>query len=1021
MLYLLKSKSARILGAAALAVALYAAAGFLLAPRLIRSALLETIPKSLSVVPTVGDIRINPFRLQAEVKDFALAGRGGEKLLGFERLFVEFELSSLWQRAFTFGRIELAAPYVKATVARDGTLNLLQLRPRSKPLEHAAKSEMLPAVLLRSFKVTQGSVSYEDHSRPSEFAARLQPINFELKDFTTGIAGGLFTLTAASNLGERLEWHGHVSVQPIESDGELHINGWRAHRIWEYLEDRLNFVISSGTGDLEATYKFSLKDAVGLQVDVSKATISDLAIRPRDSDTDWISVPSLMLTRASADLSTRQASADSLSMTGLKLLTWVEPGGLFNLLKLAAAPPAPANAASGAAGESSPAPAPAPAQAQGETRTPAPAAASSPWQFDLRQFEIHDASISAEDRSIAPAAKVVLAPMSLQISGISLDLTKPVHVVLDTRINESGSLTMNGDATPQPVAASMTLKLAGVDLTAAQPYISRYTSITLRSGRLGAEAQLRYGSTAKQMPALQFAGNLHVDNLRTVDNVLHDDFINWERLDVLGLKYQQNPDQLDIAQVVAQKPYARVIIESDASLNVKRALAGPGLKSAPAPSAPAPASPAPSTLAPPAKPVAARATAVSSAPGSNPMPMSVKKILVHGGQANFTDRSVTPNFSAGIQGLEGSVLGLSSKPNSRATVDLHGEVDAFSPVSVSGEVNVLSAALYTDLAMNFRNIELSIFNPYSGKFAGYNITKGKLTTELHYKVDGRKLDAQHHIVIDQLEFGDKTASKDAVSLPVKLAVALLRDRNGVIDLDLPVAGSLDDPKFRLAPIIWKVLVNILEKAVTAPFALLGALFGGGPDIQFIDFQPGVGALDAAAAEKVKTVAKALNARPQLKIEIPIAVAPDIDRPALLAAQFNAQVSEVQMARLSRKKPSAGAAAPAFEQLDPAAQLELLTQLYKRDAGAEPKYPESVAALKQKSDVVSAKIEFLTSGIREHLTIGDAELRALGEQRAMALQQALLTGTQVEPERVFLVANDKAIAKDGVVRLELSLK
>ena len=220
------------------------------------------------------------------------------------------------------------------------------------------------------------------------------------------------------------------------------------------------------------------------------------------------------------------------------------------------------------------------------------------------------------------------------------------------------------------------------------------------------------------------------------------------------------------------------------------------------------------------------------------MPMAIKKVLIKDGLANFTDLSVSPHFSAGIQKLEGSVLGLSSKPGSRASVDLHGDVDAFSPVSIKGEVNLLSAALYTDLAMDFRNMELSIFNPYSGKFAGYNITKGKLTTELHYKVDGRKLDAQHHVVIDQLEFGDKTASKDAVSLPIKLAVALLKDRNGVIDLSLPVTGSLDDPKFRLGPIIWKVFVNILEKAVTAPFALLGSLFGGGPDLQFIDFQPG---------------------------------------------------------------------------------------------------------------------------------------------------------------------------------------
>jgi len=879
-------------------------------------------------------------------------------------------------------------------------------------------------------------MSYEDHSRQSEFAARLQPINFELRDFTTGVAGGLFTLTGASELGERLEWHGHVSVQPIESDGELHINGWRARRIWEYLADRLNFVINSGSGDLEATYKFSLKDAVGLRVDVSKATITDLAIRPRDSDADWISVPGLMLTGASVDLSKRQASVDSLSLTGVKMLTWLEPDGSFNLLKLAAAPTAPATAAPGAA--SGPTPPPAAAT------PPPPAAASSPWQFELRQFELHDASISAEDRSTHPVAKLVLAPFSLQVSGVSLDLAKPVHVALDTRINETGSLAVNGDVTPQPVAASLSLKLSDVDLTAIQPYVAQHTAMTLLSGRLGGDAQLHYGA-AKQTPALQFAGNIHVEKLHTVDDALHDDFINWDRLDVLGLNYQQAPDRLDIAEIVAHKPYARVIIESDSSLNVTRVLAGSA--AAQPPSAATPSAATPSAATPPAAvrtattkpvatppasksapvvsqraPTAARgATAASVQTPTQPMPMAIKKIVVQAGQTNFTDLSVTPNFSAGIQNLEGSVLGLSSKPNSRAKVNLQGSVGEFSPVSITGEVNVLSAALYTDLAMNFRNMDLSIFNPYSGRFAGYNIKEGKLTTELHYKVDGRKLDAQHHIIIDRLEFGEKTASKDAVSLPIKLAVALLKDRNGVIDLNLPVTGSLDDPKFRLAPIIWKVIVNILEKAVTAPFALLGRLFGGGPDIQFIDFQPGASALDAAAADKIKSIANALKERPQLKIEVPIAAVPDIDRPALVAAQFSAQLSQAQTLKGSRKKAAAGAVPPAFEQLDPTAKLELLTQLYTQDVGGEPKYPEAVTALKQKPDAVSAKIEFLSSAIREHLTVGDAELKALGEQRAMALQQALLTGTQVEPERVFLVANDKATAKDGVVRLELSLK
>jgi hypothetical protein len=341
-------------------------------------------------------------------------------------------------------------------------------------------------------------------------------------------------------------------------------------------------------------------------------------------------------------------------------------------------------------------------------------------------------------------------------------------------------------------------------------------------------------------------------------------------------------------------------------------------------------------------------------------------------------------------------------------------------VSINGEVNVLSAALYSDLTMSFRNIELSIFNPYSGKWAGYDIAKGKLTTDMHYKVVDRKLDAEHHILIDQLEFGEKTASKDAVSLPVKLAVALLKDRNGVIDLPLPVTGSLDDPKFRLSGIIWKVLVNILEKAVTAPFALLGSLFGSGPELQFIDFQPGADDLSAAESDKVKALAKALEERPQLKLEVPIAAVPDLDKPALVAAALRSQIAELQ-AQGRKGRTGAAPPAPSFEELEPAAKLDVLARLYARDFGGEPKYPDSVAAIKQKPELTAAKIDYLTAALHEHIAVGEDQLTSLGQQRALSLQRALLTGTGIDPARVFLVVSDKAQEKDGVVRVELSLR
>jgi hypothetical protein len=1030
VLRLFRTTSARIVLGVAVVVGLYALAGFVIAPKLLRSKLLEEIPKTLNVTPTVGEIHINPFLFKLDLKNFALATPDGRKLLGFDRLFVDFDLSSLWHRAYTFNRIELDAPVLNASVAPDGVINLMALKPKPSPPavggKPPTKNEPLPAVRIASFKVTSGSLSYEDRSRPTAFAARLEPITFELKDFTTGVAGGLFTFTGASKLGERIEWHGHLSVQPVASDGELHIEALQAHTLWAYLEDQLNFVVTSGAIDVQSSYKFSLTDQVNLALNVAKATVSNLAVRPKDSDTDWVSLPGLDMSGAAIDLAQHTGTIDSLSLTGLKVLAWLEPDGAINLLKLAV-PAARPGAAPAAAG-SPRAAAPGVASGAVVTTTPSAAATGTPWKIDLHEFALREASISAEDRTIQPAAKVLLAPLSLTVQGASLDLAKPVKVTLDTKINETGSLALDGELTPRPLAATVKVKLAGIDLTAAQPYIAQRTSMVLRSGKLGGAVQIGYGAAK---PAIKLSGDLYVEKLHTVDAALHEDLINWERLDVKGLDVQQGPDRLEIAEIAARKPYARVIIESDTSLNVTRVLQAPGSARPPTPasaagSAPAAVAAAPVAVKPTrrgAKTVTVKTVALKPPAAVGPaLPMTIKKIRLDAGRLDFADLSIQPHFSAGILDLQGTILGLSSNPSSRAKVDLRGEVDQFSPVSINGEVNVLSAALYTDLTMSFKNIELSIFNPYSGRFAGYNIAKGKLTTDMHYKVVDRKLDAQHHIVIDQLEFGEKTASKDAVSLPVKLAVALLKDRNGVIDLPLPITGSLDDPKFRLAPIIWKVLLNILEKAVTAPFALLGSLFGSGPELQFVDFQPGSNDLSAAQSDKVKALVKALEQRPQLKLELPIAAVPNLDGPALVAAAFQSQIAEVQAEpQKGGKKGAAAPAPPSFDQLDPATKLDVLTRLYARDFGGEPKYPDSVTAIKQKPELTAAKIDFLTTALHDHITVGQDQLTALGQQRALALQRALLTDTGIDPARIFLVANDKAKEKDGAVRVELSLR
>jgi hypothetical protein len=385
--------------------------------------------------------------------------------------------------------------------------------------------------------------------------------------------------------------------------------------------------------------------------------------------------------------------------------------------------------------------------------------------------------------------------------------------------------------------------------------------------------------------------------------------------------------------------------------------------------------------------------------------MRIKSISVTGGSALFADNSIKPSFAAGILDLEGTITGLSSQPDSRAKVQLKGKVDRYAPVDIAGEVNLLSAAKYSDVALNFRNMELTTFNPYSGKFAGYNISKGKLSTELRYRVEDRKLDAQHHIVVDNLEFGDKTDSKDAAPIPIKLAVALLKDRNGVIDLELPVSGSLDDPKFRLAPIIWKALLGLLTKIATAPFALLGSLFGGGDQLSYVDFQPGSAEIHAAEIEQLNKLAHALSERPQLRLDVPVTLLAEEDSKAIAAANLYTSVP------------------PLADGADEAAQKKRLAQLealYKTANKVAPAYPAETQT--DKSVDWNARISWIEARLLEGMQPDQPTLDALARQRAQAVQSTVLANTAVAPERLFITTERTAsLARDGRVRMELKLE
>jgi hypothetical protein len=1040
---ILKSKPLLAAAIIAVLVGLYALLGFKVAPGIVRSQAIKFVHETYGRELRIGEVRIDPFKLQLEVKDVAFPDADRSPMLGFKRLFLDLELASLWQRAFVFKDVILEAPDAHAVIRPNGPMNLADLAPKATTPASAAEKSELPSLWLQSFVVTDGTVEFVDRARARPFARRFAPVAFTLKDFRTTPEGGGFKLSARSEAGEGFDWNGRFQLAPtVASQGDLAIHGLKAAGVAEYLGDALPFGLSSGLIDVAGTYSVSLGKVLDVKLKLPKIELTGLSLRARGVDTDWVQVPSIVLSDTAVALPEQTADLAGVAITGMKAQAWMSPDGSINLVSLfapgeaAAAAPASADVATESRSPATVAP---PAS---ETATP-PARSTRPWQVKIASVDLTDAAVDFEDRLKEPAKQFAVAPLNVHLRNASLDLGQPLPISIDAVINGHAPFKAEGTVTPDPLSADLAISLADARMTILQPYVLPLADLTITDGRLAVEGKVRLDPPDAPGPDLSFAGNVTIDGFKSVDNALQQDLVNFRQLLLRKVEYDMAPDAASIDQVLVRQPYARVIISPERIINIAAVLDPQGTAAALEARRAEAAAEAKLTPAEKrrrdkeraeAEKQAAEATKTRGAAGpptlaplpAEEMPIRIREVRIEDGTMNFTDLYVKPNFSAKIYQLAGTVKALSSNPASHASVSLAGKVDEFSPVTIAGELQPFAFERYTDIGLKFENISLPIFNPYSGEIAGYAIAKGKLTTDLHYLIRDRELEAQHKIRIDQLEWGEPTATRGEATLPVKFATALLKDRHGVINLDVPVTGTIDDPAFRIGPIVWQIIKNIIVKAVTAPFALLGSLFGGAEEAQFVDFAPGSATLDAATVQRLGALSKALVEKPEIKLDVPIGVLPAIDGPALVDRAYEQQLADAMSAQL-RKGKKDGALLPPFDSLEPKQKIEVLTALIEKQTGVEPRLPEpppppegtsrdEARALRQ-----AAAVEYLQKEARAHVTVPDSDLGSLGEARAAAVQHALLDGGELEPTRVFLTKSGKVTPKDGKVRFQLGLQ
>ncbi|MUV14049.1 DUF748 domain-containing protein [Noviluteimonas gilva] len=965
-----------------LALGAYAALGFWGVPWLVRSQATAYVHDTLHRELKLGEITFNPFNFKLTLRD-AMIVEQGKPLVGMRYLLADYQAASLFKRMHILREVTLDRPYARAILRADGSLNLADLLPKTDP------NEPLPNALIEDLTIAGGRVDFTDARTKRAPTKAFAPIAFDLQNFRTTAEGGRAQLQARSDDGEAITWKGQVSLAPVSSRGAFTLRGLQSKTIADFVGDLLPFQLTKGRVDLGGDYTFALPKQGGMQLDarLPKIEARELRLRAQGVDSDWVVVPSATVTDTRLSLARREVSIGALQTNGVEVEAWMEPNGDISLGRLFT----------------------------GQVIEAAKATPGEEWRVHVGQARIDNAKIALEDRTVKPAARFALTSVNATAGDLSFDMAHALPITVTATVNGKAPLKLDGEVIPDPFSADLNVEVSDLPMRDVLAYLPDYPSLDLRSGDVGAKGRVVLRPAEAPGPELEYDGDASIADFDLVDKANKQPFLSWGRVDVGGIDYAAAPDHIAIRSIKVQRPVARVIIERDGTLNLANTLGA-------------------------ATPTTPQARATPAKNASTLPPLKVGEVRLAAGTMQFADFSVQPNFQAKIEALQGRISNISTAPRTASQIDLSGHViNRYSPVTIKGSANLLAYDERTHLAMQFRNIELPIFNPYSGKWAGYAIAKGKLTTELDYRIDNRRLVADHHVVIDQLKWGQATDSKEKVSLPVRLATSLLKDSNGTIKLDIPVTGTLDDPKFRLWPIIWQIVKNIVVKIVSAPFKLLAGLFQGAEDAQYVDFAPGSPALPDKAKGALPKLADSLAERPELRLDIPAGPISATDKAALDDQRFQAAVAEFRAGTRNGETP--------YAELDDKDKADVLADMYKRDFGKRPEPPDATAMQagdvppsssvpvqveivldnpnptrrERKAQRRSSEVAWLESQLRPRYRADAGAADQLAKARAAAVQEALLANGKVDPVRVFLDATKSTQEEKGKVRMELALE
>jgi uncharacterized protein involved in outer membrane biogenesis len=926
----------------------------------------------------------------AALNDFALALDGGKTpLLALKRLDLRIGSFEPLAGRLAVEDIVLDAPDVRAERGADGRIDWMRLLPAPQATAAApAPAAPAPAASRKPFAwsvqrmtVKEGRVRYRD-APLGGFEQTLDGIAIEVK----GLDGASAT-PAQLQVDARVQPQGKVGLSgqmtmaPLAGALDYRAEGVEL-RAFAALVARVSAATLTGSTSVAGRVEFKRADE-GFQLSMRdlKAEGRELRLRGPAGSGAELDIARLSLDGGTLDLTKSTLALGALTLEAPRVRADRLADGRINWALLA-------RGGNSAAGGKRPV----------EASRPASAAAATPFKVTLESLNLARGQLRFTDTGVEPALRVQLAQIQGSARNISIDGSRKADLALTLRTGSGGRLAVNGSARWDRLLADLRIDARNLDMAPVRGYANQYLNATLVSGELSSLGRLSLAAQAAPQPMkVRYEGSARLSNLHVIDAIdgNDNDLLKWQSLGVdrMDVAFGDGPPRIDLGTIALNEFYARLILSEKGRLNL---LDLP--RRAPA---------APSATATSTEPTAA---AVAPRPH-----IRVERIEIGAGNVNFTDNFIKPNYTANLTGLAGFVTTLASDLPEPATLDLNGKVDNDAPLSIKGRLNPLAPKLLLDLQGVTKGVDLPRLTPYATKYAGYPITKGKLSLDIRYQIADGQLKANNHLFLDQLTFGERVESASATKLPVMLAVALLTNSRGEIDINLPISGSLNDPKFSVGGIVVQVIVNLITKAITAPFTLLASAFGGGEELSHVAFPAGSTTLGAEQVTHLEKLARALNDRPALRLDIAGRADATADTAGLLDARYEARLRAAAV----RQRVRAGETSvdPASVVVTPQERPALVAAVYAAEPIADKPRTLGIAR-----NIPAADMEWLT---RAHLAQTPVDLRALANARATAVRDWLLNEGKVARERLFVVEprleRKNGEPADAGQRVDFSLK